>query len=120
MTKSVLMTGFLVWLIPFGISCAIFPLKTSARPLFESIMPVVVTATTVVFLLVLDRRRRLVSVRNGVAVGLIWLVLNWGLDLALFSWGPMPMSVPDYMADIGLVYLIIPIVAVGFTAKLGR
>jgi hypothetical protein len=120
MKKSVLLTGFLVWLIPFVVSFVIFPLKTSARPLFESIMPVVVTAITVLFVLVLDRRRGLASVRDGVVVGVVWLVLNWVLDLLMFAWGPMQMSLADYMMDIGVVYLIMPIVAVGFAAKSGR
>lgn len=35
--------GFLIWLIPFIVAFVIFPLRESARPLFESIMPVAVT-----------------------------------------------------------------------------
>ena len=44
--------GFLTWLIPFAVSFLIFPLKTSHRPLFESIMPVVVTICAVGFSIV--------------------------------------------------------------------
>ncbi len=33
--------GFLIWLMPFLVSFVIFSLKSSNRPLFESIMPVV-------------------------------------------------------------------------------
>src|SRR5688572_8291353 len=108
MTKRVLLTGFLVWLVPFAVACGIFPLKESARPLFESIMPVVVTACTVVCLIFLDRRGQVQSVRDGVVVGLVWLAINWALDLTMFSWGPMQMSLADYAMDIGLTYLIIP------------
>ncbi len=41
--------GFLAWLITFVVSVLIFPLRTSQRPLFESIMPVVVTLCAVLF-----------------------------------------------------------------------
>jgi hypothetical protein len=35
------------------------------------------------------------------------------IDLFMFMWGPMKMSIGDYMADIGLTYLIIPAITVG-------
>lgn len=41
--------GFLIWLISFLVSVLIFPLRTSQRPLFESIMPVVIVIWTVFF-----------------------------------------------------------------------
>lgn len=33
----------LVWLIPFSVAFVIFPLRVSMMPLFESIMPLVLT-----------------------------------------------------------------------------
>jgi len=36
------------------------------------------------------------------------------IDLFMFMWGPMKKTFPDYMTDIGLTYLIYPIVTVGF------
>lgn len=47
--RKSLLFGFLVWLIPFIVSVAIFPIRTSSRALFESIMPVVITICVVVF-----------------------------------------------------------------------
>ncbi len=41
--------GLLIWLIPFVVAFAIFPLRESSRPLFESIMPVAITLSVVVF-----------------------------------------------------------------------
>ena len=38
--------GFLVWLAAFVAAILIFPLRESARPLFESIMPVVLSSAT--------------------------------------------------------------------------
>ncbi len=38
--RRALVFGFLIWLLPFVVSILIFPLRTSHRALFESIMPV--------------------------------------------------------------------------------
>ncbi len=105
--------GFLVWLIAFVVAFLIFPLRESARPLFESIMPVVVTIATVVFTLLYFRRVRGNHVREGVMLGALWLAINVLIDLPLMLWGPIGMSLTEYMADIGLTYLIIPAVTLG-------
>jgi hypothetical protein len=34
--------GFVMWFIPFLVSLVLYPLKTFADPLFESIMPIVI------------------------------------------------------------------------------
>jgi hypothetical protein len=46
-------------------------------------------------------------------VGGLWLLISMVFDLFMFSWGPMAMSFADYMKDIGLTYLIYPIVTIG-------
>ncbi len=112
--------GFLVWLIPFVVSCLIFPLKTSLPALFESIMPVVVVVCTVVFAVVYLRRVKARFLREGIVVGIVWLMICLVFDLLLFMEGPMKMSLADYMMDIGLVYLMIPTITVGFGWVLGK
>ena len=52
--------------------------------------------------------------REGILLGIVWLAINIVLDLLLFMEGPMKMSFTDYMMDIGLTYLIIPSVTIGF------
>ena len=112
--------GFLVWLIPFVVSCIIYPLKTSLPALFESIMPVVVVICTVVFSVVYLRKGKANFLKEGIVVGIIWLVICLVFDLLLFMEGPMKMSLADYMMDIGLVYLMIPTITVGFGWLLGK
>jgi len=111
--KTVLF-GFLVWLIPFAVSFVIFPLKSSNRPLFESIMPVVMTLCVVLFAVLYFRKIEAGFVKVGIVIGVIWLAVNLILDLMLFMEGPMKMSLAQYMADIGVVYLIIPTITIGF------
>jgi hypothetical protein len=106
--------GVLVWLIPFVTAFLIFPLRESARPLFESIMPVVVTVATVAFALLYFRRVGTSHVREGIMLGALWYVISVVIDLPLMLTGPIGMSLGGYMADIGLTYLIIPAVTIGF------
>lgn len=109
-----LVFGFLIWLIPFTVSILIFPLRTSNRPLFESIMPVVVTLCAVVFSILYFRKLGGGFVREGILLGVMWFVISIVIDLLMFMWGPMKMTFAEYMMDIGLTYLVIPTVTIGF------
>ena len=116
-----LVFGFLIWLIPFTISILIFPLRTSNRALFESIMPVVVTLCAVVFSILYFRKLEEGFIREGILLGVIWFAISIVIDLLMFMWGPMRMTFAEYMMDIGLTYLIIPTVTIGFGfVKKGR
>ncbi len=51
-------------------------------------------------------------IREGALLGGVWLLINWALDALVL----LPLSGMDagtYMAQIGLRYLTIPIIAVG-------
>ncbi len=104
--------GFLTWLVPFVVSILIFPIRESQRPLFESIMPVVVTACVVAFSILYFRKLEGGFLREGILIGVVWFAINIVLDLLMFMEGPMKMPFPDYMMDIGLTYLIIPTVTI--------
>lgn len=112
--KKALLYGFLIWLLPFIVSIMIFPLRESARPLFESIMPVVVTLCAVFFSILYLRRVTSDFLKEGVMLGGIWFVISLVIDLVMFSSGPMKMSFASYVMDIGLTYLIIPTITIGF------
>ena len=110
----VLGLGLVVWVAPFVVAFLAFPFRESARPLFESIMAVAVTATAVLFGLSYLKRLDGGFVREGLLLGLIWFAMCVLIDapLMLFS-GPMKMSFGTYMADIGLSYVIVPVVTWG-------
>ena len=112
--KKTLFYGFLIWLIPFATAFLIFPIHESNRALFESIMPVVVTICVVFFANVYLRKSHENFLREGMLIGIIWLVMSFAIDLAMFMQGPMKMSFLDYVMDIGLTYLIMPIITIGF------
>ena len=119
-TRILLLYGFLLWLIPFVIAIGIFTVRESNRPLFESIMPVVLCLGAVVLSIAYFTRVENDLVRAGLIAGTVWLVMSVSLDLLLFMWGPMRMTLGAYMADIGLTYLIFPIVTTGMGWVLER
>jgi len=111
--KTALLHGFMIWCISLAVSFAVSPLRTSNRPLFESIMPVVLAACTVFFVQRYHRKRPEAPPREWRSVGLLWLVMNWLLDAPLFSGGPMKMTLAEYFSDIGVTYLLIPVIVLG-------
>jgi hypothetical protein len=116
--KKAIIFGILVWAVPFAISFLIFPIRQSNRMLFESIMPVIVAGSVVIFALLYFSKAEAVSVWEGLRLGLIWFVFSFLIDLVMFSSGPMKMPFGDYLADIGVVYLMIPIITIGFAGSL--
>lgn len=109
--RKALVYGVMVWLIPFAVAFVIFPLRQSARPLFESIMPVVVAGSVAGFAVRYIRGVNATFVREGLRLGLLWLVISIGIDAPLMLLGgPMKMTVGQYVADIGLTYLLMPVI----------
>jgi fumarate reductase subunit C len=111
--KFALALGFLLWLVPFILSLAISPIHTSDRVFFETIMPVAITLAVVALSYLYFNGVKGEYLKEGIIVGIIWPAISLIFDLLMFSWGPMAMSFTDYMKDIGLAYLIYPIVTIG-------
>jgi len=106
--------GFLLWLIPLVAALCISPLRTSNRLLFEAIMPVVLAACGTLFAVRLSRLVSAPNLRQATFTAAAWLLIPIVLDLPLFLLqGPMQMSLAEYMTDIGVTYLIYPIIFLG-------
>jgi hypothetical protein len=112
--------GFLVWVITFVVAFAISPIRESWRALFESIMPVVLATATVFLALRYLKRVRADYVREGVLLGLLWLAINIVIDLPLMLSGPMKMSLGEYLGDIALTYVLIPVITLGLGVAKGQ
>ena len=110
--KSALRLGLLMWLVPFVVAFLVYPFHESARPLFESVMAVTVTGTAVV--LGLRYVGRGAGRGEGLALGVVWLLVSVTIDAPLMLLGgPMQMTVGQYGADVALTYVAIPIVTWG-------
>jgi len=112
--KRAALLGLASWLIPFVISFLLFPLKKSNAPLFETLMTLIVLLTAGA-LFQRYFRGRMVSVREAVLAGLLWLGVNLVMDYPMFAYGRMKMQAWAYYSEIGLGYLIYP--AFGFWAS---
>ena len=106
--------GFLLWLIPFAVSVLIFPLRMSQRPLFESIMPVVIAIWTVFFSILYLSKKKSDLLKESIFIGNAWLLISIVLDLMIFIEGPLKMPIWDYVTDIAVTYLMIPVITSGF------
>lgn len=103
-----------MWLVPFAISFLVFPLKTSMRPLFESIMPLILTIVVVTLSYYYMKNLDTNFVREGILIGIVWCIISIAIDLVMFlPVSPMHMSFADYMMDIGLTYVMIPVITIG-------
>lgn len=117
--KAVLF-GFLLWLIPFVIAFAIFPLRMAGDPFFETIMPITLTICVVSFSILYLNKIDAKHLSECVKLGVMWFAMSFLIDLSMFTWGPMAMPFVDYVKDIGLTYLIYPTVTIGFGMILER
>jgi hypothetical protein len=105
--------GVLSWCIPFAVSFAFVDAQGQLalpQPLFKSLM-VVISGAVGAGLLVLAFRRLAPTVGHAAALGGLWMLLNLGLDVAVLV-PIMQVSVREYWQDIGLRYLLMPIMAV--------
>lgn len=118
---KLILLGFFVWLIPFIVSFFMYPLKTAGNPLFESVMPVIITLITVVLVGLYLKNTEGDLLREGILIGVVWFLISVMIDLFLFlPPSPMQMSITGYFMDIGITYLIIPIITIGMGYLTGK
>ena len=101
--------GILLWLTVFIAAFLIFPLKQSNPPFFETLITIVLCASTVAYGNLYFKKEDM-TLKACLTTGVVWALINVAIDLPLFSFGPMKRPVTDYMTDIGLTYLVIPVI----------
>lgn len=117
----IVLYGVLSWLIPFLASFTFF--GPGGQPwipqtLFKSIM-VVIFGGVGVWLLLLAFRRIKPTLASGLQLGLFWLAINIVLDLLILL--PLAGMAPvGYLYDIGLRYLLIPIISTALGVQAER
>ncbi|HEY5600496.1 MAG TPA: hypothetical protein VIK81_00225 [Patescibacteria group bacterium] len=111
--KKAILFGIGAWAFTFIVAMAAFGLRQNERVLFESIMPVALVLSTITASALYLKTVKSRQFYIGFCLGLIFLIVNLVLDSLLFSWGPMKMLIIDYLKDIGVAYLLIPIIPSG-------
>lgn len=114
--------GFIAWLIPF-ITAFFFYTKEGTLTidifLFKSIMIVVGSITAALLLISYFKRINTSYLKEGIIVGIVWFVINILLDLVVLI--PMSgMSIADYFTQIGLRYIVIPVMCIMVGAVLAN
>ncbi|MFZ0802029.1 MAG: hypothetical protein WCB11_18495 [Terriglobales bacterium] len=110
--KKVAAYGLLSWLVPFIASFLFF--GKSGQPmlsigLIKSAM-ILIGASLGGFLLFRLFKESPPSFGSGIAIGSLWFLMNILLDLSILV--PMTkMNLGEYFSEIGLRYLLIPIMA---------
>ncbi|WP_319508748.1 hypothetical protein [uncultured Methanolobus sp.] len=108
--------GLVVWLIPFLVSFAFVDRQgnfTIDETFFKSIMVVTGALVGVVLAVSYFRDVETGYINEGILLGVIWLIVNLALDLAMVSGGFFQMTVTQYFIDIGMRYLVMPINTIG-------
>jgi hypothetical protein len=113
------MFGILLWAVVFVSSIFIFPLKASNPPFFETLISIFLVLLTFAVAFFYFSKKE-INIKTALAAGITWMIVNISIDLPMFSYGPMKKPFSDYMTDIGLTYLIIPIITVGTALISGK
>ena len=108
-----LVGAFLTWLVPFV--CAIPFYGPDGllidQQLFKSLMILVGSITAAILIVRLFRTIERNYIREAIITGIVWLLANWVLDLIVLV-GLLGMTLPDYATQIGLRYLVIPVMVI--------
>ena len=109
----------LTWLIPFAAAIPFYGPSGLVidQQLFKSIMIVIGSITAAILIIWCFRPVENNFMHEAIVTGIVWLLANWILDLIVLV-GLLGMTLPDYAAQIGLRYLVIPamVIAAGVVA----
>ena len=105
--------AFLTWLIPF---LAAIPFYGPGgllidQQLFKSLMIVIGSITAAILIVWCLRPVEKNFTHEAIITGIVWLLANWVLDLIVLV-GLLGMTLPDYATQIGLRYLVIPVMVI--------
>ncbi len=119
-TPKIFLFGFLLWLSVLIVAMFMFRIRETNQIFFESLISISLTVFTVLYAVILFRKIETNQFRIGLIVGFIWMSISVLLDYPMFSFGPMKMEFSEYLKDIGLTYLMIPIITTGIGIALER
>lgn len=118
----IFLLGLAVWMVPFALGMAIFQAVDVYSALFDSIMSVALAFAATAFGYLHLTRCAAPTLDEGLLAGTIWMMMSIALDVPVFFLGieEMRMDPIDYMDDIALGYLMIPIIAAGIGQAMRR
>ena len=113
--------GIATWAVPFVASILFFDSQTHKllidQGLFHSIMIVLGSSVAAFLLVKYFEGVRKDFVKEGIKVGMAWLLINWALDVAILI-PMMNIDVPGYFMQIGLGYLVAPAMSISMAVAI--
>ena len=110
--------GIVLWLVPFLVSIPFFSSDGELlirQQVFGTIMSIVLALSIAAVVIWFFEQKQEDYLRTGLLVGIVWLIMNWVLDLiVLVSLFGMPFA--DYVTQLAGVYVVVPIttIAIGY------
>ncbi len=72
-------------------------------------MTITIVLVGFVFLTLYIKKTEHITTMEGFKIGILFFIISIIVDLFLFMEGPMKIPISNYMLDIGLTYLVYPI-----------
>ena len=111
--KRGILYGLLSWAVVFIVSMILYSIKFSHLAFFESILGILITLVGISFTIFYLKKADSPKINDGIILGLLFFLINIIMDLNMFMYGPMAMNIVKYFLDIGITYLIYPIISCG-------
>jgi hypothetical protein len=105
--------GALLWGVVFAVASALYPWSVVNRHLFDSVMAVVLAATTTCVATAYLRVLHGHILGRAVAAAALWPVTCVVLDLVALMTAPPRLSIGEYLESVGLSYVMIPPIVLG-------
>lgn len=104
--------GFMVWIIPTIVTY--ITSLTSGLYLFDVVSALTIAISVIVFTYLYFKHINSHLIREGIIIGLIWLLISVVLDIILILLGVTKLTLLEYATYVVPLYIIIPVVTVGF------
>jgi len=104
--------GLLVWLIPSLIT-VILGSFSAAMNIFEIVSAAAIAVTVIVFSYFYFRGITKNFIKEGVLIGITWLIINIVLDIIMVLLGISELRLNSYMLYVAPLYIIIPAITIG-------
>ncbi|MCE5214954.1 MAG: hypothetical protein LLF83_09585 [Methanobacterium sp.] len=109
---KILIFGLIVWIIPTLITLLVSYLN--GLYLFDVISAIAIAVTVIVFVYLYFKDITAQYIKEGIIIGIVWLVISIVLDIVLILLGITKLSLNEYAIYIAPLYIIIPAITIGF------
>ena len=111
--------GLLVWLIPSLIT-VISGSFLAAMNIFEIVSASAIAVTVIAFSYLYFNCITQNFLKEGVLIGIIWLIISIVLDIILILLGISQLTLTDYAMYVAPLYIIIPAITIGLGLYMNR